>query len=126
MGEVGRDGGDSDAEDARSSGRVDVADLIAIYAGHAGINPEHYTLRELATIAETAWQKTARVEAAIRDGLTPRKDKHPWDVRLFNPLLSPKLRKRSMTSEDVRRYAGQFKKVRIVSAKDVRVQKDEQ
>jgi len=124
--EVDRDGGDSDTENARGSGRVDVADLIAIYAGHAGINPEHHTLRELAAIAETAWQKTARIEAVIRDGLTPRKDKRPWDVRLFNPFLAPKLRKRSMTSEDVRRYAGQFKKVRIVSAKDVRVHKYEQ
>ena len=126
MGQVGTGGSDADGTSANSSRRIDVADLICIYAGHAEREPGPYTLRELKAIAETAWQKTARIEAAVRDGLTPRKDKRPWDSRTFNPFTAQQMRPRSMTGEDVRRIAGQFKRVRQVSVRDVKVQKNEQ
>lgn len=123
MGQVETDRGNRAAEANRGSAGVDVGKLIAAYAGYAGISAEGMTLRELASAAEAAWQHTARIEAAIRDGLTPRKDKRPWDARLFNPFSARQQAKRGMSADDVRRFAGQFKRVRSVRASETRVQK---
>lgn len=79
------------------------------------------TLRELAYMAEAQWSKNARIEAAIRDGLTPRKDKKPWDVRLFNPFTKAPPPRKGMTVEDVQRLAAACKKVRVVKASEVRI-----
>lgn len=74
-------------------------------------------------MAEAQWAKVAKIEAAVRDGLTPRKDKKPWDMRLFNPFAKTPPPKKGMTVEDVQRLAATCKKVRVVKASEVKVRK---
>jgi hypothetical protein len=72
-------------------------------------------------MAESQWSKTARLESAIRDGLTPRKDGKPWDARIFNPFNTSRIERKGMTVEDVRRLAATCKKVRQVKASEVKL-----
>ena len=100
---------------------MDIDELIYAYAGHAQCDPAGKTLRELAWMAEAVWSKTARLEAAIRDGLTPRKDKKPWEPKMFNPFAKQDTTRQSLTPDDVRRIANSCKRVRKVLASEVKV-----
>lgn len=94
------------------------------FAGHAGVDPEGKTLRELRIMAEAKWYHTAKIEAAIRDYSTPRKDKKPWNPEAFNPFVKQKKQRRGMTVEEVRMLADACKRVRQVKASEVRIREN--
>jgi hypothetical protein len=113
------DGGNVEGE--RHSRGIPIGETIAALAAHAGINPDGLTLRELKAAALAAWSKHAKIEAAIRDGLTPRRDKSPWDHRLFNPFIDSVTPYAVMSGDEIKQYRGMCKTHTIVKASEVRV-----
>ena len=88
-------------------------------AGEIGIEPGPLTLRELLTMAKASWSKVAKLEAAIRDHATPRKDKQFWNPKFFNPY--EQIQKRSLTTQDLHGLKGLASKVTTVKLSEIKV-----
>lgn len=96
--------------------------MILELSGEIGIDPGPYSLRELRFIAEGSWWKAAKIEAAIRDFATPRKDKRNWEAKAFNPYIETK--RRSITAIDLHGLKPLASKVTKVLATEVKVKND--
>lgn len=88
-------------------------------AGEVAVDPGPLTLRELLVMAKASWSKVAKLEAAIRDHGTPRKDKQFWNPKFFNPY--EQVQKRSLTAQDLHGLKGLASRVTVVKLSEIKV-----